>query len=290
MARPTKQGLDYFALDVNMNDEVEIIEAEHGLVGFSILIKLFQKIYSEGYFYQWEDREKILFSNRVSVDRNLLTSIVDSCIEWGIFDKNLYTKYNILTSRRIQNHYFTATYKRTGVEAIKEYILIDISDRTNVVVSGVSVDSNETTSIVTDIESTQSKEKDIILKDNKESVELKFNEATIEYQLSESLYKKILINDSGFKKPNLYKWAEHMDKLIRIDKRTVEEIELVINYVTTDSFEMTNVLSTSKLRSRFTQLYLKTKQRGGTNGKGINTANGKVEEGYDLSKFITKLG
>lgn len=257
MARPAKQGLDYFALDVNMSDEVEIIEAEHGLEGFAILIKLFQKIYLEGYYYQWNDREKILFSNRVSVDRNLLTSIVDSCIEWGIFDKNLYTKHNILTSRRIQNHYFTATYKRTGVEAIKEYMLIDISDRTNVVVSGVSVDSNETTSTVTDTKSTQSKEKDSILKDNKESVELKFNEATIEYKLSESLYQKILLNDSKAKKPNLYKWAEDIDKLIRLDNRSVEEIEDVIDFVTEDEFWKTNILSTSKLRKQFPQVYLR---------------------------------
>lgn len=281
MARPTKQGLDYFALDVNMNDEVEIIEAEHGLIGFAILIKLFQRIYSEGYYHDWTDREKILFSNRVNVDRNLLTSIVDSCIQWGIFDKNLYETYNILTSRRIQNHYLTATYKRTGVEVIQEYLLIDITDRTNVTTTRVTVDSNDTTTIVFPIKSPQSKVKESILKDNKEPIELKFNESTIEYQLSNSLYKKILLNDDRFKEPNLYKWAEHIDKLIRLDERTVEEIELVINFVTTDNFEMVNVLSTSKLRSRFPQLYLKAKQ-GGKNGTDRRNAK-QFEEEDDIA-------
>ena len=171
MARPTKQGLEYFALDVNMNDEVEIIEAEHGLSGFAILIKLFQKIYLEGYYYRWNEREQILFSNRVGVDRKLLTSIVSDCIKWDIFSKDLYDRHNILTSKRIQEHYFTATYKRVDVEADKNYLMIDISDKNNIKYIGVTDDRNPTstkdtddgkeeTSGVTDIQSTQSKVKE----------------------------------------------------------------------------------------------------------------------------------
>ncbi|WP_409229066.1 DUF4373 domain-containing protein [Gudongella sp. SC589] len=158
MARPQKSGLDYFSLDVVMSDEVEIIEAEYGLEGFAILIKLYQKIYSEGYYYQWGDKEQILFSNRVSVDRNLLITIVDNCVKWGLFDEKLYKTYNILTSRRIQNQYFTATYKRTGLEVIQEYLLIDISDRDNVTTTSVSDDRNSPTTDVSVDKSTQSKE------------------------------------------------------------------------------------------------------------------------------------
>ena len=166
MARPQKNGLDYFALDVVMSDEVEVIEATYGLEGFAILIKLYQKIYSESYFLEWNEKQQILFSNRVSTDRNKVTSIVNDCIEWDIFDKEKYTKYNILTSRRIQNHYFVSVYKRVNVEAIKEYLLIDVADKENLNVihisnadcNGVSDDGNEDTSVVTDDESTQSKE------------------------------------------------------------------------------------------------------------------------------------
>jgi hypothetical protein len=159
MARPQKTGLEYFALDVDMDDEVELIEAEHGLEGFAILIKLFQKIYSEGYYYPWAEKEQLLFSKRVSVDRNKVTSIVNDCIKWGIFSEVLYEKYGILTSKRIQSQYFTAAYKRVGVEAIKEYLLIDVSDKTNLNVSSVSDDGNSDTTIVSDDKSTQSKVK-----------------------------------------------------------------------------------------------------------------------------------
>ena len=48
MARPKKQGLDYFPLDVNVDNKLEILESEYGILGFGFIIKLFQKIYENG--------------------------------------------------------------------------------------------------------------------------------------------------------------------------------------------------------------------------------------------------
>jgi hypothetical protein len=81
MARPQKQGLDYFALDVNMGDKAELIEAEHGMVGFAILIKMFQKIYKKGYFYEWNEKNQLLFSSRSCIDKNKVINIIDDCIK-----------------------------------------------------------------------------------------------------------------------------------------------------------------------------------------------------------------
>lgn len=145
MARPQKAGLDYFALDVKMDDESTIIEAEHGLAGFAILIKLFQKIYAEGYFYDWTEREQILFSKRVFAERDQVEAIVADCVRWGIFNQTLFDKYQILTSRRIQEHYTAATYKRVNVEIVKEYLLIDVSDRKNLDITSLSDIRNEDT-------------------------------------------------------------------------------------------------------------------------------------------------
>lgn len=157
MARPQKQGLDYFALDVNMGDEVELIEAEHGMIGFAVLVKMFQKIYKEGYFYEWNEKNQLLFSSRSCVDKNTIINIIDDCIKWEIFDSNLYNKYKILTSRRIQEHYVAAVYKRINVEMVRDYLLIDIYDRNNVTLIRVSDDGNEGTTDVLDAQSTQSK-------------------------------------------------------------------------------------------------------------------------------------
>ena len=44
--RPLKNGVDYFPLDVVMDDKIELIESIHGIKGFGIIIKIFQKIYT----------------------------------------------------------------------------------------------------------------------------------------------------------------------------------------------------------------------------------------------------
>ena len=191
MARPQKPGLDYFALDVQMDDAVNIIEAEHGLAGFAIIIKLFQRIYNEGYYYKWTEKEQILFSSRVSVDRNLVTTIVEDCIKWGIFNQELYKNHTILTSRRIQNHYLTATYKRINVEMVKEYLLIDVSDRKNINVIRVSDDRNPATTKDTDDKSTQSKVKESKEKKSKEKEDTSLQIKNLRSRYSEEKSKVI---------------------------------------------------------------------------------------------------
>ncbi len=64
MARPLKIGLDYFPLDVSFDDNIELLEAEEGLEGFAILIKLWQKIYSNGYYIEWNDDCLLLFCKK----------------------------------------------------------------------------------------------------------------------------------------------------------------------------------------------------------------------------------
>ena len=54
MARPLKEGVDYFSLDCYMDDKIKMIQAEFGLKGFAIVVKLWQTIYREhGYYCEW---------------------------------------------------------------------------------------------------------------------------------------------------------------------------------------------------------------------------------------------
>ena len=157
MSRPQKQGLEYFPLDVSMDDNVELIEAEHGVAGFAILIKMYQKIYSEGYYYPWSEKEQLLFSNKINVDRNTVVAVIDSCIKWGLFDQEMYKKHKILTSKGIQERYVGAVYRRKNVEMIGKYLIIDVSSNNNIVVVGINDDHNSPAVIVSDSCSTQSR-------------------------------------------------------------------------------------------------------------------------------------
>ena len=142
MARPIKNGLDYFPMDVVCNDKIELIEAEFGLTGFAIVVKLFQKIYGEhGYFCEWTDEVALLFGKKNGLGGNVVSEIVGASIKRGIFDKDLYKRYCILTSVGVQKRYFEAVSRRKQVEVKEEYLLISytrFSD--NVSKNSVNVD------------------------------------------------------------------------------------------------------------------------------------------------------
>lgn len=60
-------------------------------------------------------------------------------------------------------------------------------------------------------------------------------------------------------KGNKDTWAEHIEKLHRIDGRTYEQIEYMIRWTQADPFWRQNILSTAKLREKFNDLIPKLK-------------------------------
>jgi hypothetical protein len=102
-----------------------------------------------------------------------------------------------------------------------------------------------------------------------------FSPTSDEVRLSELLFQKISSRDPKNKKPNIQSWAKHIDRLIRIDNRGPTEIRAVIEWCQGDPFWQNNILSTEKLRSKFTQLALKMKDT--ING---NAPAGSGKAGY----------
>ncbi|HRW98741.1 MAG TPA: DUF4373 domain-containing protein [Cyclobacteriaceae bacterium] len=125
MARPVKEGVDYFPLDVNMDTKFELIEAKHGVVGFAIIIKLLQKIYSEGYYIMWSEEMSLLFSKRNNVDINSINVIINDAVRYGIFEKYLFEHENVLTSKGIQRRYLDITKRRRVDVASMPYIIVN---------------------------------------------------------------------------------------------------------------------------------------------------------------------
>lgn len=87
-----------------------------------------------------------------------------------------------------------------------------------------------------------------------------FVETSHEFRLSALLLQLIQERDPKAK-ANLQSWAVHVDRLIRIDGRQPDEIEQVVRWCQNDDFWQANILSTSKLREKYTQLKLQM-QRG----------------------------
>lgn len=128
MARPNQKGLIYFSLDTKLDEKFDLIESKLGIAGFGVVIKLLQKIYSEGYFIEWNERELLKFKVRVNVEVNFINEVVQEALKWELFDNKLYETYGILTSHGIQMRYIEGTQRRKEIEFIKEYLLVSQSN------------------------------------------------------------------------------------------------------------------------------------------------------------------
>ena len=123
-------GIPYFPLDVHLDDKFELIEAEFGLTGFAVVVKLFQKIYGDnGYYCEWTYDVALLFARKIGLGVNAVSEILRASIKRGIFDSRLYEEYHILTSKGIQNRYLEAVSRRKKVEIQKAYLLVKVAQK-----------------------------------------------------------------------------------------------------------------------------------------------------------------
>ena len=130
MARPTKEGLDYFPLDVDVfeDEKIEAIAGEFGLKGEIAVIKLLCAIYKKGYFILWNDLTQATLLKRLpGVSKEMLNQIVNRLVKWGFFDKQLFDSVEVLTSENIQATYFEATKRRKSPKPIKYVINANIN-------------------------------------------------------------------------------------------------------------------------------------------------------------------
>ncbi|MCP4116489.1 MAG: hypothetical protein GY737_13975 [Desulfobacteraceae bacterium] len=115
--------------------------------------------------------------------------------------------------------------------------------------------------------------------------------ASFEYRIISKIIASIQELDMNCKVPEgeeaLKKWAVHVDRLNRLDKRTEEQIEFVVDWVVKDPFWKKNIRSAEKLREKFDQLVAniqsERKLRGGT-------GQGRVEQNKQAcNDFVSEM-
>lgn len=109
MARPIKSGLDYFPLDIDFfnDDKIAFVSARFEEKGELIAIKLLCRIYKNGYFINWNDDTALLFAKSAgkNITNGLVKDVVDELLKRDFFNKSLYMRFKILTSKGIQERY-----------------------------------------------------------------------------------------------------------------------------------------------------------------------------------------
>lgn len=130
MARPGKTGLDYSEWDVTVlsgdTDIDRILEAQ-GCAGFVVYFYLCQMAYSiKGYYYEWTYDDAATTAKRIGggVRSDTVIQTVKLCFRLGLFDKGLFDRYGILTSRRIQRGYMKVAERRVGCIIEEAYSLL----------------------------------------------------------------------------------------------------------------------------------------------------------------------
>ena len=112
-----KSGIPYFPLDVELDEKMELIEAEYGLTGYAVILKLLQRIYGgHGYYIHWTYEVALLFAKRIGVGGSVVSEIIEAAVKRGVFHKKIFEKYKVLTSEGIQKRYFTAIARRKEIE------------------------------------------------------------------------------------------------------------------------------------------------------------------------------
>ena len=157
MARPVKKGISYFPLDVDFLKDMKVRKVMRacGSSAPTILVCLLGNIYGdEGYYMLWDEDIRFLVADDVGTSEALVEEVVIKAIQVGIFNKNLFDTYKILTSHGIQERYKRAAYQKLDSKISEQYDLLDVSSTDN----GVNHIGNE----VNHVESTQS-----ILKETK---------------------------------------------------------------------------------------------------------------------------
>lgn len=167
MARPNKQGLDYFPLDVNLltNLKVRRLISAQGINSIAVIIELLCRIYQgKGYYIERSNDLAFLISDalRSGISEGAVEEIIKKAIELGFFDANMLDDFGILTSESIQKTFFEATKKRKGVQYDGRFLLISINGYNNLVnvdINSINVHHNE--------QSKEKKSKENKIKENK---------------------------------------------------------------------------------------------------------------------------
>lgn len=164
MARPTKKGLDYFPLDVDFLSDLKVrrIIKACGKEAVHILVALLANIYrDEGYYVLWDDDLAFLVADEVGTKEGTVEELVKKAVQVKFFDKDIFDKYSVLTSKGIQSRYILATKERKKVELEYKYLLTNEVNRSNISINGRNNSVNQGNN-------QQSKEKESKEKESKE--------------------------------------------------------------------------------------------------------------------------
>ena len=129
MARPFKQGLQYFPLDVNIfeDEKIQDLNLAFGYLGEIIYIRLLSMIYANGYYLE-KSISSLARTLMKSIGANWTPNPIDIeevivyCGKVGLFNYDL-LKEDVITSKSIQKQFILSTRRRKNTGQDKYWLL-----------------------------------------------------------------------------------------------------------------------------------------------------------------------
>lgn len=149
MARPLKQGLDYFPLDVGFLQDMKVrrIIKSCGASAISVLIWLLGSCYrDEGYYIWWTEDLPFIVADEIGVTEGCVQEVVKRALQVGFFDAGMKEKHGILTSAGIQKIFLEVTSRRKAAFLRRDFALISVNvdnNSINVCNNSINVYGNE---------------------------------------------------------------------------------------------------------------------------------------------------
>lgn len=130
MARPRKDGLDYFPLDVNFLSDLKIkkIIRAYGAQAVAVVMSVLTTIYRDnGYFATYDDDLIFIIADELKLEDGYVKNVIEKLIEVDFLSKEQKEKNNILTSIGIQGRYLKVCERRVKKKLNATYNLINDS-------------------------------------------------------------------------------------------------------------------------------------------------------------------
>lgn len=144
MGRKPRRGLDFFPLDVHTFSDIKIrkLVKYQGGKAFTIYALLLCIIYKDGYYTRWDEELPFIISEQSGFEEAYIREVLNSCMNIGLLDKDLYASHNILSSSGIQERYQEICKIAKRKCDIEEYSLIS-SEETVISSEEIGISSEE---------------------------------------------------------------------------------------------------------------------------------------------------
>lgn len=131
MARPLKEGVDYYPTDVNIFNDFKIIKLldRYGPLGYTIYSWIVCKVYANGYYLKYDPETfPLIIKKEIGghwiKSEQVVIQVMHFCAEIGLFDDDLMQSEHIITSVGIQKRFKEITVRRRQ-NRIEKYCILD---------------------------------------------------------------------------------------------------------------------------------------------------------------------